>query len=152
MLVEGDRFMGISEVAASAAFGKEAVADALENLHRGGLLDAAEMRNQRIFRVGRREQLSAVVEPLPDPGLSRPWHAVLPLMAGFLEATDLAETPAMARAADIQRRWREWQTALSRLGIVTAQLGAGTDYLRDYEDFTLRALRIWSSAAAPVKP
>jgi len=152
MLIEGDRFMGVSEVAAAAAFGKDAVADALENLHRGGLLKAAGMRNQRLFRLGRGEQVAALLEPLPDPKRSRPWQDVLPIMAGFMEATDVAETPAMARAAEIQRRWREWQPALARLGVTTGHLGTGADFLRDYEDITLRVLQLWGGASPEHQP
>lgn len=107
-------------------------------------MEAAEMRNQRVFRLRRSGQVTALLEPLPDPKRSWPWQCVLPIMAGFVEATDLVETPPMARAADIQRRWREWQPTLVRLGVMTGHLGTGADYLRDYEDFTLRALRGWS--------
>jgi hypothetical protein len=64
-------------------------------------------------------------------------------MAGFLEATDASQISTMARATDIQRRWRDWQPQLARFGLVT-HLGAGDDFLRDYEEFTLRALRVWS--------
>ena len=143
MLLEGERFMGVSEVASAAAYGKDAVADALENLHRGGLLDAGGVRNQRVFRLRHTDHLSALVAPLPDPKRSWPWQSVLPLIAGFLEATDLMETPSMARAADIQRRWREWQPVLARLGLVT-HLGTAADFLIDYERFTLKALHIWA--------
>jgi hypothetical protein len=148
MLIEGERFTGVSEVAAAAAYGKDAVADALENLHRGGLLEAAGVRNQRVFRLRRGEQVLAVLEPLPDPSRSWPWQDVLPIMAGFMEATDLVQTPPMARAADIQRRWREWQPELARLGLTSGALGAGGDFLRDYEDFTLRALKRWSGSGS----
>lgn len=143
MLIEGERFMGVSEVASAAGYGKDAVADALESLHRGGLLDAGGVRNQRMFRLRRADELSALVAPLPDPKRSWPWQSVLPLMAGFLEATDLIETPPMARAADIQRRWREWQPVLARLGLITS-LGTASDFLNDYERFTLRALLTWA--------
>lgn len=149
MLIEGDRFMGVSEVAAAAAYGKDAVADALENLYRGGLLDAGEVRNQRVFRVRRTDDLSALIAPLPDPKRSWPWQSVLPIMAGFLEATDLLKATPMARAADIQRRWREWQPALARLGAST-DLGTGADFLPDYELFTLKALRTWAEVPAPM--
>lgn len=145
MLIEGDRFMGISEVAAAAAYGKDAVADALENLHRGGLLETAGARNQRMFRLPG-ERVPSLLQPLPDPKRSWPWQYVLPIMAGFVEATDIAEMPSMARAAEIQRRWREWQPALVRLGIITGHLGTGGDFLRDYEDLTLRALQQWGGA------
>jgi len=147
MLIEGERLMGVSEVAAAAAYGKDAVADALDNLHRGGLLEAAGMRNQRMFRLRRSEQATALLGPLPDPRHSAPWQRVLPVMAGFLEATDLADTPPMARAAEIQRRWRGWQPELARLGVATGHLGTGADFLRDYEDITLRALRVWGGGS-----
>lgn len=151
MLIEGDRFIGIREVATMAAYGKDAVADALENLHRGGLLDSAGVRNQRVFRLRRGEQLAALVGPLPDPRHSWPWQSVLPIMAGVLEATDLAQTLPMARAADIQRRWRGWQPALVRLGFNT-HLGVAGDFLADYEQITVQALRTWAAASPPASP
>ena len=61
MLADGYRFLGISEVAAAAAFGKDAVAEALENLQRGGLLEEAGPRNLRMFRLGRTSDLVALV-------------------------------------------------------------------------------------------
>src|SRR5207302_348680 len=102
------------------------------------------VRNQRLFRLRRGEPLAALVGPLPDRKRSWPWQQVLPIMAGFLEATDLEQTPPMARAAEIQRRWRAWQPALARLGATSVQLGTHADFLRDYEDTTLRALRTWA--------
>jgi hypothetical protein len=144
MLSEGHRFIGISEVAAAAAFGKDAVAEALDNLHRGGLLDEAGARNQRVFRLGRREDLVSLVGREPNWQRSWAWHVVLPIMAGILEATDLSETPSLARAAGIQRRWREWQPTFARLGIITGALRTGLDFLHDYQAITMRALRVWS--------
>lgn len=149
MLADGDRFMGISEVAAAAAFGKDAVAEALDSLHRGGVLDEAGARNQRVFRLGRRHDLVTLVGSEPDWQQSWAWPIVLPIMAGILEAADLSETTSMARAADIQPRWREWQPQLARLGLVTGAIGTGLDFLRDYEAFTLRALRAWSGVGQP---
>ena len=147
MLLEAHRFMGISEVAALAAFGKDAVATAMDSLTDGGMLDAAGKKNQRVYRLRSKDELIAVVGATPKPVSCRPWQQVLPIMAGILEATDVSEVPPMARAADIQRRWRMWQPELSRLGLMT-HLGAGDEFLRDYEDFTLRALRTWSGGAA----
>jgi len=144
MLTEGERFMGVSEVAAAAAYGKDAVADALDSLHRGGLLEGTGMRNQHVFRLHRREQFTDLLETLPDPEHSQPWQDILPLMAGFMEAADLAGTPSMARAAEIQRRWREWQPTLARLGAATPHPGTGGDFLRGYERITLGALERWS--------
>ena len=149
MLADGDRFMGISEVAAAAAFGKDAVAEALDSLHRGGVLDEAGARNQRVFRLGRRHDLVTLVGSEPDWQRSWAWPIVLPIMAGILEAADLSETTSIARAADIRRRWREWQPQLARLGLVTGAIGTGLDFLRDYEAFTLRALRAWSGVGQP---
>ena len=92
MLADGDRFMGISEVAAAVAFGKDAVAEALDSLHRGGVLEEAGARNQRLFRLGRRNDLVTLVGSEPDWKRSWAWPIVLPIMAGILEATDLAES------------------------------------------------------------
>lgn len=147
MLPEAGRFMGISEVTTGAAYGKDAVADALDSLHRGGLLDAATSANQRVFRLSRDRELAAFVGSLP--ARVRDWPVVLSIMAGILEATDASGSPDMARAADIQRRWREWQTALIRLGIITGVVGTGVDFLRDYEAFTLGAVRTWSGVELP---
>jgi hypothetical protein len=144
MLAEGHRFMGISEVAAGAAFGQDAVAEALDSLHRGGVLDEAGARNQRLFRLGRRRDLVTLVGSEPDWKRSWAWPVVLPIMAGILEATDLSKTTPIARAADIQRRWREWQPQLARLGLGTGAIGTGLDFLPDYEEFTRGALRRWS--------
>jgi hypothetical protein len=149
LLADGHRFMGISEVAAAAAFGKDAVAEALDNLRRGGVLDEAGARNQRVFRLGRRRDLIALVGSEPDWKRSWAWPNVLPVMAGILEAADLSDTTAMARAADVQRRWREWQPELARLGLVTGAIGTGLDFLHDYEAFTLRTLRAWSGMSYP---
>jgi len=152
MLSDGHRFMGVSEVAASARFGKDAVAEALDNLRRGGLLEEAGVSNQRVFRLGRRDELSAFVGCEPKWERSWNWPAVLPIMTGILEATDLSENPPMARAADIQRRWREWQPDLARLGVVIGVLGTGLDFIHDYEKFTLKALRRWAGMERPAIP
>ena len=149
MLADGDRFMGISEVAAAVAFGKDAVAEALDSLHRGGVVEEAGARNQRLFRLGRRNDLVSLVGSEPDWKRSWAWPIVLPIMAGILEATDLAESTSMARAADLQRRWREWRLHFARLGLLTGAIGTGVKFLQDYEEFTLRALRAWSGVKQP---
>ena len=149
MLADGDRFMGISEVAAAVAFGKDAVAEALDSLHRGGVLEEAGARNQRLLRLGRRNDLVRLVGSEPDWKRSWAWPIVLPIMAGILEATDLAESTSMARAADLQRRWREWRLHFARLGLLTGAIGTGVNFLQDYEEFTLRALRAWSGVKQP---
>lgn len=150
MLLESERFIGVSEVADAAAYGKDAVADALENLRRGGVLERAGVLNQRVFRLIRKDELVAFVGSLPISEQSWPWRQVLPIMAGFLEATDIHQMSEMARAAEIQRRWREWQPVIARLGLITPRLATGADYLRDYETFSLRALRVWSGHDARV--
>lgn len=145
MLPERGRFMGIGEVAATAAYGKDAVADALDSLHRGGLLDAASRGNHRVFRLGRGPELIALIGP--QPSLVEDWAAVLPIAIGFLEAAEVPAMTPMARAAEMQRRFREWQPALARLGLATEALRTGRDFLREYEEFTLRALRVWGAVA-----
>jgi hypothetical protein len=150
MLPEADRFIGITEIATAAAYGKDAIADALESLHRGGLLDAAMSANQRVFRLRRDAELVALVGSQPTVVLD--WTTILPIMAGILEATDIVIGQPLPRAADLQRRWREWQPALVRLGIITATLGTGVDFLRDYERLTARALRAWAGQQQPVVP
>jgi hypothetical protein len=152
MLAEGHRFMGISEVAAAATFGKDAVAEALENLQRGGLLEEAGARNLRVFRLGRRDDLVALVGREPNWQRSWAWPVVLPIMVGILDASELPDMSPLARAAEIQRRFREWQPALARLGVVTGALGTGLDFLREYEEFTLGALRTWSGVGLPAVP
>jgi hypothetical protein len=149
MLAEGHRFMGISEVAAAAAFGKDTVAEALENLQRGGLLEEAGVRNMRVFRLGRRKDLVALVGREPTWQRSWTWPVVLPIMVGIFEASEVPEMSPLARAAEIQRRFREWQPALARLGVLTDSIGTGLDFLRDYEAFTLRVLRTWSGEGQP---
>jgi hypothetical protein len=149
MLADGHRFMGISEVASAAAFGKDAVAEALENLQRGGLLEEAGARNLRVFRLGRRDDLVALVGREPNWQRSWAWPVVLPIMVGILDASDVPEMSPLARAAEIQRRLREWQPALARLGIVTGTIGTGLDFPRDYEALTLRTLRTWSGVGNP---
>jgi hypothetical protein len=152
MLADGHRFMGISEVAGAAAFGKDAVAEALENLQLGGLLEEAGARNLRVFRLGRRDDLVALVGREPTWQRSWPWPVVLPIMVGVLDASELPDMSPLARAAEIQRRFREWQPALARLGSVTGRLGTGLDFLADYEEFTLRAVRTWSGVGQPAIP
>jgi hypothetical protein len=141
--------LGISEVAAAVAFGKDAVAEALDSLHRGGVLEEAGARNQRLFTLGRRRDLVRLVGSEPDWKRSWAWPIVLPIMAGILEATDLAEATPMARAANLQGRWREWQPQLARLGLVAGAVGTGVDFLPDYEKFTRGALRRWSGVEQP---
>lgn len=148
MLREVDRFMGISEIATSAAYGKDAVAEALESLQLGGMLNSATSANQRVFRLRNRQALEDVVGR--QPAGAPDWPTVLPIMAGILEATDVVETSAIARAADVQRHWRQWQPDLIRLGVITGALGTGLDFIRDYELFTLRALRMWAGLSQPI--
>ncbi len=152
MLAEGHRFLGISEVAALAAFGKDAVAEALENLQRGGLLAEAGARNLRVFRLSRRDDLVALVGTEPDWRQSWPWPDVLPIMVGILDASELPDMSPLARAAEIRRRFREWQPALARLGMVTGALGIGLDFLGGYEEFTRQALGKWSGVGQAAIP
>lgn len=147
MLEDGHRFMGVSEVAIAAAFGKDAVAEALDNLHRGGLLEEAGARNQRVFRLGGERDLAALVGVLPERAQN--WPLVLPIMVGFLDAAELPPMAPLARAADVRRRLRVWQPNLARLGVVTGALQTGVDFLDDYEEFTLRALRVWTGVTDP---
>lgn len=149
MLADGDRFMGISEVAVAAAFGKDAVAEALDNLQRGGLLEEAGARNLRVFRLGRRDDLVGLVGREPNWQRSWPWPLVLPIVVGMLDAADAAEMSPMARAAEIQRRLREWRPALAQLGFVSGTLGTGPSVLVDYERLTLNLLRRWSGVGEP---
>ena len=149
MLADGDRFLGISEVSLAAAFGKDAVAEALDCLHRGGLLEEAGARNLRVFRLGRRDDLVALVGREPDWQRSWPWQRVLPIMVAILDASESAQMPPMARAAEVQRRLREWRPALAQFGIVTSTLGSGPSFLVEYERLTLNLLRRWSGLAEP---
>lgn len=144
MLAEGARFMRVSEVAAGAGFGKDAVAEALDSLSRGGLLDQAGAGNHRLFRLRRREELVTLVGPEPDWTRSWPWQIVLPIMSGLLEAADASPKAPMAHAAEIQRRLRGWQPAFSRLGVIPPAAGTGAQLVRNFEEFSLRALRRWS--------
>ncbi len=152
MLADGHRFIGVSEVVALAAFGKDAVAEALDNLHRGGLLDGARARNQRVFRLARRADFLALVGSEPDWQRSWNWPLVLPVMVGCLDAAELPEMMQLARAAELRQRLREWEPTLARLRVVTTSLRNGTEFLDDYEALTLRALRLWSGAGAWVRP
>lgn len=144
MLAAGDRFMGIREVAIAAAYGKDAVADALDNLHRGGLLDvttATTAGNQLLYRPTRIDALLNIAGPLPR---IENWMLVWPVIAGMLELAETPETTPMARAADIQRHLRAWQPSLTRLGVVAVPPATGTDLPRTYERWSLNALRTWA--------
>lgn len=146
VLAEAGRFLGASEVAASAAYGKDAVAEALDSLHRGGMLGAATSGNQNVYQLApeRASELAAVVGAQPAWERSWPWRSVLPLMVAILEVAELPEMPPMARAAEVQARLRVWRPQLARLGIVTGALGTGDAFLGDYQRFTVRALRRWA--------
>ncbi len=143
MLPEGGRFMGVSEVSLATAYGKDAVSDALDSLHRGGLLARAGRANQYLYRLVREDELRALVGPLP-PQPKVDWSLALPVMVGMLEAADLPEIPPLARAAELHRQYRAWQPSLTRMGNTVWPQGAGEEFVAEYEEWSLRLLRWWA--------
>jgi hypothetical protein len=142
MLPEGGRFIGVTEIAVATAYGKDAIADALDNLCRGGLLARAGRANQHLYRLAREAELRALVGLLPARIVD--WSLVLPVMVGMLEAADLPEMPLLARASELFRRYREWQPSLARMGMTSWPTAIGEGFPSSYEDWSLVALRHWA--------
>ncbi len=142
MLPEQGRFMGVTEIALAAGYGKDAVSDALDNLHRGGLLARVGQTNQHQYRLLREDELLALVGPLPSRVVD--WVLVLPVMVGMLEAADVPELPILARASELFRRYREWQPSLARMGMTSWPQAVGEKAPAAFEGWSLTALRHWA--------
>jgi hypothetical protein len=145
MLPEGGRFMGVSEVSLATAYGKDAVSDALDSLQRGGLLARAGRANQYLYRLVREDELRALVGSVPVPEVD--WSMALPVMVSMLEAAELPETPPLARAAELHRRYRTWQPPLARMGNTVWPQATGEEFNADYERWSLQLLRRWAGDA-----
>ncbi len=145
MLPEHGRFMGVTEIALAAGYGKDAVSDALDNLQRGGLLARAGQTNQHQYRLLREHELLALVGPLPTRIVD--WVLVLPVMVGMLEAADVPEMPILARASELFRRYREWQPSLARMGMTAWPQAVGEEAPAAFEGWSLAALRHWAGQA-----
>lgn len=146
MLPEGGRLMGVAEIAQAAAYSKDNVADALEPMHRGGLLDAAMVGNQRVYRLVKQYEVSQLVglQPTEFPD----WTARFRLTLSFLELAESAPSKPLARAAAIRRGFRGWGSDLARVGLVLPNLASDEALLGDFEGWSLRVLRQWSGAEA----
>jgi len=145
MLPEGGRFVGVAEVALATAYGKDAVAEALESLQRGGLLARGGRAKQYLYRLVSEPELTALVGSQASRIVD--WSHVLPVMVGMLEAADLPEMPLLARAIELQRRYRTWQAPLARMGMTSWPQALGEEFPSDYEQWSLRALRSWAGGA-----
>lgn len=142
MLPEGGRLMGVSEVSLATAYGKDAVSDALDSLHRGGMLGRAGRANQYLYRLVRENELRALVGSVPEPKVD--WSLALPVMVGMLEAADLPQMPTLARATELHRQYRAWQPSLARMGNTAWPQATGEEFLAQYEEWSLRLLGRWA--------
>jgi hypothetical protein len=146
MLPEGGRFIGVTEIALATAYGKDAIADALDNLCRGGLLARAGRANQHLYRLVHQDELLALAGPLPARIVD--WALVLPVMVGMMDAADLPEMRVLARASELFRRYREWQPSFARLGMTSRLQAVGEELPAAFEEWSLVALRRWAGQEA----
>jgi DNA-binding transcriptional ArsR family regulator len=135
-----------AELAVGAAYGKIAVAQALDTLVAGGLVEAQVRGNQHQYRLSRPAELVALIGGTPSTFPD--WIAIFAVARRIL---DFAESPAqepLARAASIRRLLREINANLSRLGMADS-LPSATDITlnQDFDSWALGLLHKWAGTA-----
>jgi hypothetical protein len=157
MLGEPQRFLGVSELASAAAFGRDNVADAVEMMVRAGLVRERGVGGRRQYQLAKRDAWEAadqdpwaeLVGPLPETFPD--WAARFRLMLAVLEFAELDSSDPLLRAAEIMRFRREHAQDLARNSVVLAirQPGpSGEEPSSDFQDQSLRVLRHWYGATS----
>lgn len=147
LLAEPNRHQSVAELASDAAYGKDNVADAIESLRMGGVVEEAGAVGQRVYRLTRPAELAGFVGELP--ARFPDWPAIFRLTLSFVEFARSAPKEPIVRAAEIRSLLRKLGTHdLARLGLVSTLRFATAEALNeDFEGWSLRALRRWAGAA-----
>ena len=142
VLAGDDREFDARDLAVEAAYTKRAIAEALEHLRAGGLVTSTAVGNSLRFRLARRTELEALLEPLPADRRSQ--RALLRVGWSISRAEDAtAQASERVRLVEGARLARELEADIRSLDPAGARLTAGPA--------TLEALREWASemVAAP---
>ena len=146
-------FLGVSQLAARAAFGRHNVAGAVEMMVRAGILRERGAGRWHQFQLAKRDPAEDVEgdpwESLfgPLPATSPDWVARLNFTLALLDFSEADIKDPLVRAAESARLRREHAQDIARNGIVFAirQPGpTGKEPIKDFEDQALKVLLRWS--------
>jgi hypothetical protein len=145
LLPDPQRFRTIAELALTAGYGKDNVADSVEMLRRAGLVETASEANRQHVRLADAPRLAKLVGDLPA---SFPdWSARYRVTLALLQFARTGSHEPIPRAADIRALLRPIQPDIAREGIVIA-LRAGEAYPEEFENWAISVLTGWSADKA----
>jgi hypothetical protein len=155
LLAEPKRFLGVSELAAGAAYGRDNVADAVELMVRAGILRERGAGGWHQYQLAKRDPFESVeqdpwqvlVGPLPETFPD--WPARFRIILAVLDLAEADLPDPLVRAAEIAKFRREHAGDIVRNTIVFAIRApgpTGEEPIKDFEVQTLRILRNWAGA------
>ena len=137
LLIASPGAQSASEIAEDAAFKKRNVADALDGLRRGGVLDDLPSKNQIKYRIREPKAWSKVLGALPE--VWPRWTRILPLLATTTEGIERARgLSRRAASVETDKLEREIRSRLEATQLM--MLGVG-----DTADGRLDQLEAWAS-------
>lgn len=114
LLGDADRAFDARELAVEAAYAKRSIAEALENVRLGGMVDSTSAGNSRRFHLHRREEFEALLGPIPAIRTSQ--RALCRVLWAVLDACEKASAAsAGVRRVEGARLLRELETDLRRV-------------------------------------
>jgi hypothetical protein len=154
LLADSHLFLGVSQLAVGAAFGRHNVADAVENMVRAGILRERGAGGWRQFQLAKRDlEQEQDQDPWallfgPLPKLSPDWIGRLKLVLALMEFAEADVAPPLRRT-EIARLLREHADDIARNGIVFALPQPGPtskEPVEAFEDQSANVLLRWSGS------
>ena len=106
-----------------AGFKKRNVADALEALRLGGVLDAERIRNQLRYRLVDSKAWRSLLGQLP--GVWPRWTRVMPVLAALADGVERArDLPSRARNVELDKLGRTLWPSIQAAAMLTPPVGS----------------------------
>lgn len=143
MIAAPARSQSVAELSDASGYGKDNVAEALNQMARAGIVEADAEANRRRFKLVDPNQFAGFIGALPT--VRQDWVSVFKIMLSILNFAKSAPSAPMARAVEITRLVRELEPALVRVGLTSAtRLASAEGRVSDFEGWVFRAFRRWA--------
>lgn len=122
-----------AELAEDVNFTKRHVAEELEALQMGGLLDLSTVRNQHVYQLTRRAELEELVA-FTRSGVSVRWPELVRILIGIIELTQrMPEVDERVRLVEVDGFLRSHQDDLRRTDLTVPQTATRTELVPRFE-------------------
>lgn len=123
-----------AELAEDVNFTKRNVAEELEALQMGGLLDLSTVRNQHVYRLRRGAELEDLVQPLP--ATSPRWPELVRILVATMELTErLPELDERVQLVEVDSFLRSHRDDLRRASLTVPQTATRTELVSRFEQW-----------------